>query len=106
MTTTFARLKLAAACAAFWIGGAAHAQQEVKIGVIYPLTGAAASSGAEMKNALELAADIINNGAKGIPGLPFSAGGGLPGLKGAKIKLVYRRPPGQPADWAPPRPSG
>ena len=80
-----------------WLGAAslicvatlAHAQQEIRIGVIYPLTGAAASTGAELKNALELAADIVNNGAQGVPGLPFSKGGGLPGLKGAKIKLVF-----------------
>jgi branched-chain amino acid transport system substrate-binding protein len=85
----FSKIRIVAACAAVWFGAAAQAQQEIKIGVIYPLTGAAASSGAEMKNALELAADIINNGAKGIPDLPFSAGGGLPGLKGAKIKIVY-----------------
>jgi branched-chain amino acid transport system substrate-binding protein len=74
----------------------AYAQQEIKIGVIYPLTGAAASSGAEMKNALELAADIINNGAKDIPNLPFSNGGGLPNLKGAKIKLVFADHQGNP----------
>jgi len=74
----------------------AYAQQEIKIGVIYPLTGAAASSGAEMKNALELAVDIINNGAKGIPDLPFSAGGGLPNLKGAKIKLIFADHQGNP----------
>jgi len=74
----------------------AQAQQEVRIGVIYPLTGAAASSGAEMRNALELAADIINNGAKGIPEQPFSAGGGLPGLKGAKIKLIFADHQGNP----------
>jgi branched-chain amino acid transport system substrate-binding protein len=75
---------------------AAHAQQEVKIGVVYPLTGAAASTGAELKNALELAADVVNSGAKGIPGLPFSAGGGLPNLKGAKIKLVFADHQGSP----------
>ncbi|MDB5771271.1 MAG: branched-chain amino acid transporter substrate-binding protein, partial [Burkholderia sp.] len=74
----------------------AYAQEEIKIGAIYPLTGAAASSGAELKNALELAADIINNGAKGIPNLPFSAGGGLPNLKGAKIKLVFADHQGNP----------
>lgn len=74
----------------------AYAQQEVKIGVIYPLSGAAASSGAEMKHALELAADIINNGAKDITNLPFSAGGGLPNLKGAKIKLVFADSQGNP----------
>jgi branched-chain amino acid transport system substrate-binding protein len=74
----------------------AHAQQEIKIGAIYPLTGAAASTGAELKNALELAADIINNGAPGVPNLPFSAGGGLPNLKGAKIKLVFADHQGNP----------
>jgi len=76
------------------VGGAciswgAYAQQEVKIGVIYPLTGTGAAVGAELRSALELAADIINNGAPGIPNLPFSAGKGLPNLKGAKIKLVF-----------------
>lgn len=81
---------------AFFFSMAAYAQQEIKIGVVYPLSGAAASSGAEMKNALELAADIINNGAKSIPNLPFSAGGGLPNLKGAKIKLVFADHQGNP----------
>ena len=100
MTPAFARLKVAAACVAVFFGASAHAQQEVKIGVIYPLTGAAASSGAEMKNALELAVDIINNGAKGITELPFSAGGGLPGLKGAKIKLVFADHQGNPQTGA------
>jgi len=74
----------------------AYAQQEIKIGVIYPLTGAAASTGAELKNALEMAADIVNNGAKGVPNLPFAAGGGLPNLKGAKIKLVFADHQGNP----------
>ena len=100
MTFAFARLKVAAACVAVFLGASAHAQQELKIGVIYPLTGAAASSGAEMKNALELAVDIINNGAKGITELPFSAGGGLPGLKGAKIKLVFADHQGNPQTGA------
>ena len=100
MTFAFARLRVAAACVAACLGASAHAQQEVKIGVIYPLTGAAASSGAEMKNALELAVDIINNGAKGITELPFSAGGGLPGLKGAKIKLVFADHQGNPQTGA------
>lgn len=67
----------------------ALAQQEVKIGVIYPLTGPGASVGAELRSALELAADIINSGAPGISELPLSAGKGLPNLKGAKIKLVF-----------------
>ena len=37
----------------------------------------------------------INNGAK-IRDLPFAAGGGLPGLKGAKIKLVFADHQGNP----------
>jgi len=82
-------------------GGGARAQSaEVKIGVIYPLTGPAASTGAELKNALELAADIINNGAKGVADLPFAAGGGLPKLKGAKIKLVFADHQGNPQTGA------
>lgn len=78
------------------LGAVAQAQTaEVKIGVIYPLTGAAASTGAELRQALELAADIVNNGAKGIE-MPFAAGGGIPGLKGAKIKLVFADHQGNP----------
>lgn len=88
------RIALAGAALSFCVS--AFAQQEIKIGVIYPLTGAAASTGAEMKNALELAAEIVNNGAKEAPNLPFSAGGGLPNLKGAKIKLVFADHQGNP----------
>lgn len=69
--------------------------QEVRIGVIYPLTGPSASVGGELKNALEMAADIINNGSK-VRDLPLAAGGGLPGLKGAKIKLVFADHQGNP----------
>jgi len=67
----------------------AHAQAEIKIGVIYPLTGSGAAVGAELRSALELAADIINNGAPGITDLPLAGGKGLPNLKGAKVKLVF-----------------
>jgi branched-chain amino acid transport system substrate-binding protein len=77
-----------AACVCLFTAGA-QAQQEIRIGVLYPLTGPAASTGAELKHALELAADVINNGAKDIPKLPFSNGGGLPKLGGAKIKLIF-----------------
>ena len=36
----------------------AHAEDEIRIGVIYPLTGAAASTGVELKAAAELAAAL------------------------------------------------
>ena len=78
-----------AAIATCCISALAFAQQDIKIGVIYPLTGPGASVGGELRNALELAADIINNGAPNVGDLPLSAGKGLPNLKGAKIKLIF-----------------
>lgn len=88
--------KAAGFLVAFAVSTLAMAQEEIKIGVLYPLTGAAASTGAELKGALELAADIINNGVKDIPELPFSSGGGLSNLKGAKIRLVFADHQGNP----------
>ena len=107
MRRTFLRALCGAAVSLALLASARAQQQEVKIGVIYPLTGPAASTGAELRSALELAADIINNGANSVSGgkasvqgLPFAAGGGLPGLKGAKIKLVFADHQGNPQTGA------
>src|SRR5450755_4824871 len=83
----------------FSLSRPALAQEEIRIGVIYPLTGAAASTGLELKNALELAADLINNGTKGL-NLPLTTTGGLPNLKGAKIKLIFGDHQGNPQTGA------
>ena len=80
---------LGAALFGMGFGARAQAPAEVKIGVIYPLTGPGAAVGAELRSALELAVDLINNGAPGVTELPFAGGKGLPNLKGAKIKLVF-----------------
>ncbi len=77
----------------------ALAQEEIRIGVIYPLTGAAASTGLELKQAIELAADLINNGTRGL-NLPLTTTGGLPNLKGAKIKLIFGDHQGNPQTGA------
>lgn len=72
----------------------AQAEDEIRIGVIYPLTGAAASTGVELKAAAELAAAIINKEIPAPPGLV--AGIGLPHLHGAKIKLIFGDHQGNP----------
>jgi len=66
----------------------------VKIGVIYPLSGVAASTGQEMKQAAELAADIVNN--QHDLNLPLAKTTGLANLKGAKIELIFGDSQGTP----------
>ena len=73
----------------------AAAQEEVRIGVILPLTGAAASTGLELKNAAELAAEVINTPMPDLK-IPLAAGSGLPNLKGAKVKLIFADHQGNP----------
>ena len=62
-------------------------QKEVLIGAIFPLSGASAQVGVDAKHALETAADIINGNYNF--DLPAGKGGGLAGLGGAKVKLVF-----------------
>jgi branched-chain amino acid transport system substrate-binding protein len=87
-------LPLALALAAA-LGAAPGAADEVAIGVIYPLTGAAASTGLELRNAAQLAADLINGTDRSL-GLPLAGAVGLPGLRGAKLKLVFADHQGNP----------
>jgi branched-chain amino acid transport system substrate-binding protein len=79
----------------FGLAPRASAQEEIKIGVIYPLTGAAASTGLELRNAAELAAAIVNTPMKDLS-LPLAATAGLPNLKGAKVRLVFADHQGNP----------
>ena len=91
---------IAAATAALALGlaGGAFAQAPVKIGVIYPLSGNSASAGNYSKMALEVGADVVNNGNADLAKImPLAKGGGLPGLKGAKIQLVFADNQGTPA---------
>src|SRR5215510_9547276 len=52
----------AAALLALGLAVDAAAQEPVKIGIVYPLSGNAASAGNYEKMAMELGADIVNNG--------------------------------------------
>lgn len=60
---------------------------DVVIGVIYPLSGASAQIGVDAQKAFETAADIINK--KYDFALPLAKDEGLPGLGGAKVRLVF-----------------
>src|ERR1700743_2269550 len=67
---------------------AARAQaSEVVIGVIYPFSGGSAQQGIDAQKAYETAADIINKDYDF--DLPLAKGEGLPGLGGAKVRLVF-----------------
>ena len=60
---------------------------DVKIGVIYPLTGNAASAGQSARDAVHLGVDIVNTAHPDLKNLPLGNTGGLPDLGHAKIVL-------------------
>jgi branched-chain amino acid transport system substrate-binding protein len=91
-------LVASAAIVAFGVAGAASAQQVVKIGAVYPLSGNSGSTGNYAKMALELAQDLVNNGDPELGKIfPLAKGGGLPGLGGAKVQIIVADNQGTPA---------
>src|SRR5678816_2552284 len=58
-------------------GAAAQTPDEVRIGIVSPLTGPAAKFGQAQKNAMTMAVEDVNNA------------GGIKSLGGAKIKLFF-----------------
>jgi branched-chain amino acid transport system substrate-binding protein len=74
-----------------------RAAEKVKVGVMFPLTGASAASGGEAKAAVEVACDIINKGHPDLKGLTVGTTPGLPGLNGATIEPVFVDHRGDPA---------
>jgi branched-chain amino acid transport system substrate-binding protein len=79
------------------LAASASAQDKIKIGAIYPLSGNAASAGTSAKAALEVAAEIINEDHPELGDLTLAKGAGLPGLKGAKVEIVFADNQGTPA---------
>jgi branched-chain amino acid transport system substrate-binding protein len=77
--------------------GAVQAQEVVKVGIIFPLTGNAASAGQQAKAAVELGAEIVNGAHPELAPLPLAAAAGLPNLKGAKIEIVAADNQGNPS---------
>lgn len=76
--------------------GAFAADNVIRIGAIYPLSGALASTGSELKTAVELAEAVINQAHPELKGIPLAAGTGLPHLGGAKIEVVFADSQGKP----------
>jgi branched-chain amino acid transport system substrate-binding protein len=81
--------------AAFLIPPGALAVEEVKIGVIYPLTGGAAAAGRELRAGAELAAEIANGVYADLP-MTMAKNQGIKSLGGAKITLIFKDHEGNP----------
>ena len=94
MTITRRNVLLGTAAAAFAPIAARAQTSEVVIGVLYPLSGANAQIGVDAQHAYGTAADIINNNHDF--DLPLAKGTGLPGLGGAKVRLVFADHQGDP----------
>jgi branched-chain amino acid transport system substrate-binding protein len=71
------------------------AEKEVKIGVLYPLSGSLATIGRDLQRAAEMTAELVNNKNPGVDML-MAQWGGIPGLGGAKIKLIFADHRGEP----------
>lgn len=72
----------------------AEGTNEVVIGAIYPLSGASAQIGVDARHALETAVEIIN-AAHDID-IPMAKSAGIPGLGGARVRLVFADHQGDP----------
>src|SRR3954463_4570799 len=88
MTITRRDVLLGATATAALVPLAARAQtSEVVIGVIYPFSGGSAQQGVDAQKAYETALEVINKDTDF--DLPLAKGEGLPGLGGAKVRLVF-----------------
>ncbi|WP_037985518.1 ABC transporter substrate-binding protein [Thalassobacillus devorans] len=67
----------------------------IKIGAIYPLSGSLSSIGKDIKNALELALDIVNDKRNLSPTL--NSAFGWPPLRNIKVKLLFGDSAGDPS---------
>src|SRR4051794_35889990 len=75
----------------------ARAAENVKVGILWPLTGNAAAAGQASKAAAEVATDIINNKHPELGNLPLAATEGLPNLGGAQLELTFVDHQGTPS---------
>jgi branched-chain amino acid transport system substrate-binding protein len=81
--------------AALGLPSAASAAEEIKIGVLFPLTGGAAAAGRELRSGAELALEITNNPMPDI-NMTMAKNAGIQSLGGAKITLIFKDHEGNP----------
>lgn len=82
---TFLALLVTVLCGPGSVRAAAAA--EVVIGAVYPLSGNLAKTGLDIKDAIELAAELVNEDVD--VAVPLGKGKGLPNLGGATIRVVF-----------------
>ncbi|KES09146.1 hypothetical protein BU52_03590 [Streptomyces toyocaensis] len=87
---------LAVACAD---RGAGTQAEQVRIGVLEPVSGPDASAGKDARNGARLAAEIVNGEFPDLA-LPLAGEPGLPGLGGARLELVDADTGGDPRTGA------
>ncbi|MGI6035307.1 MAG: ABC transporter substrate-binding protein [Limnochordia bacterium] len=76
------------------LSGMALAENVIKVGAIYPLSGPMAGTGQMLKNGVLMAVDIINN--KHDFDFIFADTEGLPNMGGAKIEIIFADSAGDP----------
>mgnify|MGYP000084279456 CR=1 FL=1 len=81
--------------AALLLPSGARAEKEIKIGVLYPLTGGAAAAGRELRAGAELAAEIANTAMADI-NMTMAQKAGIQSMGGAKITLIFKDHEGNP----------
>ena len=77
------------------IPAGALAQNTIKIGAIYPLTGGAAAAGRELRAGVELAVELANNAMADI-NMTMAKSAGITSLDGAKIEIIFKDHEGNP----------
>ena len=74
---------------------AAAQPKDLVIGVVYPMSGPSAQAGLDNKPVFEIAAEIAN-GATDLPFPFYQRLKGMPGLKGARVRLIFSDHQGKP----------
>jgi branched-chain amino acid transport system substrate-binding protein len=69
-------------------------EDAIRIGLIYPFSGPNAATGGDLQAGADLAAELVNSSFD--LRIPLAKTTGLPGQKGARIKLLYRDSQGDP----------